>query len=124
MPFVCAAAPMTTYIIKRLLLMIPTLFGITFLTYVIIRSAPGDPTSMKMEEGRGPPRNVLTAGDQGDYRKLLHLDKDPVTAYFLWAGDFFIPERNVSSKYKEFVFSVILSRLRNTLALNAYSLFI
>ena len=115
---------MTTYIIKRLLLMIPTLFGITFLTYVIIRSAPGDPTSMKMEEGRGPQRNVITAGDQGDYRKLLHLDKDPVTAYFLWAGDFFVPERNVSSKYKEFVFNVILNRLPNTLALNAYSLFI
>ena len=34
---------MRTYIVKRLLLMIPTLLGITLLTYAIVRLAPGDP---------------------------------------------------------------------------------
>ena len=33
---------MKTYILKRLLLMIPTLLGITVLTYFIVRLAPGD----------------------------------------------------------------------------------
>jgi len=32
-----------TYILKRLLLMVPTLAGITLLTYAIVRLAPGDP---------------------------------------------------------------------------------
>jgi len=32
-----------TYIVKRLLLMIPTIVGITLLTYGIVRLAPGDP---------------------------------------------------------------------------------
>jgi len=31
------------YLLKRLLLMLPTLLGITFLTYAIVRLAPGDP---------------------------------------------------------------------------------
>jgi len=31
------------YLAKRLLLMVPTLLGITFLTYAIVRLAPGDP---------------------------------------------------------------------------------
>ena len=34
---------MRTYILKRLLLMIPTLVGITLLAYAIVRLAPGDP---------------------------------------------------------------------------------
>ena len=34
---------MKTYIAKRVLLMIPTLVGITLLTYAIVRLAPGDP---------------------------------------------------------------------------------
>lgn len=119
---------MTTYVIKRLLFMIPTLFGITFLTYVIIRSAPGDPQSIKVEEGKGgTARQTLTAGDQGDYRKLLHLDKNPVKAYFYWVGDFFnFSDRtpNISSKYKVWVFDIIMQRLPNTLILDLYALII
>jgi len=113
---------MSTYIIKRLLLMIPTLFGITFLTYVIIRSAPGDPTAMKGDLEKGPKRDRLTAGDQGDYRKLLHLDKPAYVAYFHWVKDFFNPKANVSAVHKTFVFDVILDRLPYTMIFNIYSL--
>jgi len=38
---------MTTYLIKRLLLMIPTLFGILVVSFLVIRLAPGDPASQK-----------------------------------------------------------------------------
>jgi len=115
---------MTSYIIKRLLLMVPTLFGITFITYVIIRSAPGDPTAMKGDLERGPKRDTITAGDQGDYRKLLHLDKPAPVAYFYWIRDFFNPKNNVSSKYKVYVFDVIFDRMPNTLTLNLIALII
>ena len=33
---------MTTYILRRLLLLIPTLIGITLLTYILVRAAPGN----------------------------------------------------------------------------------
>ncbi|EKD41204.1 MAG: hypothetical protein ACD_73C00803G0001 [uncultured bacterium] len=39
---------MFTYITKRLLWMIPTLIGITFITFIIMKLAPGDPTSLKL----------------------------------------------------------------------------
>jgi peptide/nickel transport system permease protein len=38
-----------TYLLRRLLLMIPTLFGITFVTFAIIRLAPGDPVEMEIQ---------------------------------------------------------------------------
>ena len=120
---------MTTYIIRRLLLMIPTLFGITFITYVIIRCAPGTPTAMKGDLEKGPQRQTLTSADQGDYKKMLHLDKTPVVAYFYWLRDFFgfsktEQTQNISSKFKAPVFEVILQRLPNTMILNIWAIII
>ncbi len=40
---------MLSYVIKRLLLMIPTLIGITIITFAIIRLAPGDPIALKAQ---------------------------------------------------------------------------
>ena len=34
---------MTAYIVRRLLLMIPTLFGVTLVSFAIMQLAPGDP---------------------------------------------------------------------------------
>jgi len=39
---------MKTYILKKLLVMIPTMFGITIITFAIIRLAPGDPAMLKI----------------------------------------------------------------------------
>lgn len=38
---------MATYLIKRLMLMIPTLFGILVVSFLVIRLAPGDPAAEK-----------------------------------------------------------------------------
>ena len=38
---------MGTYILKRLLLMIPTLFGILVVSFIVIHLAPGDPAALK-----------------------------------------------------------------------------
>ena len=37
---------MSTYILRRLGLMIPTLLGITIMVFAISRMAPGDPISL------------------------------------------------------------------------------
>ena len=39
---------MWNYILKRILLIFPTLFGISIITFIIIKLAPGDPTAFKM----------------------------------------------------------------------------
>lgn len=39
---------MSLYILKRLLLIIPTLVGITFITFMIMKLAPGDPVMLKL----------------------------------------------------------------------------
>ena len=114
---------MSTYIIKRILLMIPTLLGITFLSYVIIRNAPGNPVSAEADDMKGAKQNQFMS-EKGDYQKLLHLDKNPAVAYFYWAADFFNPEKNVSSKHKTSVFKIILERLPNSLVLNLYAVIV
>lgn len=39
---------MWKYFLKRILLIFPTLFGISIITFIIIKLAPGDPTAFKM----------------------------------------------------------------------------
>ncbi len=42
---------MLTYLLKRLAAMVPTLLGITFLTFLIVNCAPGDPVGATLEGG-------------------------------------------------------------------------
>jgi len=42
---------MINYILKRLLLIIPTFIGITIITFAIIQLAPGDPVALKVRGG-------------------------------------------------------------------------
>ena len=44
---------MKTYLLKRFLLIIPTFLGITLLTFFIIKLAPGDPVSTKIQASEG-----------------------------------------------------------------------
>ncbi|MBI4480307.1 MAG: ABC transporter permease [Acidobacteria bacterium] len=39
---------MKVYVLKRLLLMVPTMLGITLITFAIIRLAPGDPAALRI----------------------------------------------------------------------------
>lgn len=49
---------MRRYVIRRLLLMIPTFLGITLLTFVIAQLAPGDPFQLDLEKA-GPHQAVV-----------------------------------------------------------------
>ena len=44
---------MKSYLIKRMLQIIPTLLGITLITFVIIHLAPGNPAMLKLQMGKG-----------------------------------------------------------------------
>ena len=44
---------MWSYVLKRLLLMIPTLFGILLITFVIIQFVPGGPVEQMVAQFQG-----------------------------------------------------------------------
>lgn len=71
---------MRTYIIKRLLLMLPTLVGILVISFVVIKLAPGDPAAQKfggasqassgMDAARG------TEAAEKRFRERFHFDEN------------------------------------------------
>src|SRR5678815_5673515 len=80
---------MWSYILKRLLLMIPTLFGILLITFVIIQFVPGGPVEQMVAQlqgrdagGEGPATTGGYRGRQGvdakrieEIKKLYGFDK-------------------------------------------------
>jgi peptide/nickel transport system permease protein len=71
------------FVLRRVLLMIPTLIGISLLTFGLSNATPGDPAfvAAQRELGRIPNAEELAA-----VRKDLDLDRPLVTQYLHWAS--------------------------------------
>jgi len=68
------------YVIKRLLLMIPTLFGVALLVFFLLRVAPGDIVELKYAgSGTFAPKEALDRE-----RQQLGLDKPLTQQFFVW----------------------------------------
>jgi ABC-type dipeptide/oligopeptide/nickel transport system permease component len=65
---------MLTYIIRRLLIMVPTLFGVTVVSFVIMQLAPGDPVMYQLQGGSAGKSNQ-TREAYLIQKRDLHLDK-------------------------------------------------
>ncbi|HSQ11987.1 MAG TPA: ABC transporter permease [Candidatus Deferrimicrobium sp.] len=71
---------MHRYIIKRLLLMIPTLFGVAVLVFLLLRVAPGDIVELKYAgSGTFAPREAIERE-----RAQLGLDKPLFQQFIVW----------------------------------------
>jgi peptide/nickel transport system permease protein len=70
---------MPAYLIKRLLEMIPTLFGITLISFFIIHLAPGKPTDIYTELN---PK--ITPEAREKLNKYYGLDKPIIVQYGIW----------------------------------------
>ncbi len=80
---------MWQYIIKRVLLFIPTLVIITIISFGISRMAPGDPAAMKVgvgSEGGMGARSNINAKQAELIREQWHLDKPVWQQYLIWTG--------------------------------------
>jgi peptide/nickel transport system permease protein len=117
---------MWRYIIRRLLLIIPTLLGITVIGFAIIQLAPGSPVMMKMRMGAGG--EGLKAQDAGalkiveETKKLYGLDKPIHVRYLIWLRQ--VATFDFGSSYKDHrrVLDKILEALPITLQLNIISI--
>ncbi len=108
---------MTTYIIRRLLLMIPTIIGITIMVFAISRIAPGDPVSISM--GPGGQMDAQRAADVRKARMELYgLDKPIPLQYITWLGRVVRLDFGDSIKHHRPVIDIIKERLPITLTLN------
>ncbi len=70
---------MIKYVLKRLLMMIPLLIGITIICFAVIHLAPGSPTDLQTEMN---PNVSLEAKER--LRAMYDLDKPLHEQYFLW----------------------------------------
>lgn len=78
------------YFIKRFILIIPTLFGITFIVFLISNLAPGGPLDREIAKIKGfanltgAQTRQITQEEIDILKKRLHLDKPVYIAYFYW----------------------------------------
>ncbi|MBF0137001.1 MAG: microcin C ABC transporter permease YejB [Magnetococcales bacterium] len=88
---------MTAYIIRRLLLMLPTLFGIMILTFAIIQFVPGGPVERMVSLLKNHPQGeVASSGRQGPYRGSEGVDPEQIRILTkLYGFDRPAPERFV-----------------------------
>ena len=56
---------MASYILKRLLLMIPTLFGVMLITFVITQFVPGGPVEQLIHQMKGSNAGGEASGSTG-----------------------------------------------------------
>jgi len=78
---------MYSYILKRLLLIIPTFIGISLISFALIQLAPGSPVAFKLRgEGGAMRSNIETEKIVEQTKALYGLDKPIIVQYGLWLG--------------------------------------
>ncbi|MBI2761206.1 MAG: ABC transporter permease [Chloroflexi bacterium] len=73
---------MRTYIIRRLLLMVPVVIGVSIIIFFILRAIPGDAIDAQLESVGN-----LSAEERAQAKQDLGLDKPIWRQYLIWAGD-------------------------------------
>ncbi len=115
---------MKQYILKRLLLLIPTLLGITLVTFVIIQLAPGSPIQSKLGLEEGVRAESITKDIIEQTKKLYGLDKPIHIRYVIWLKQIVTLDFGRSYKDHRPVIEKIAERLPITLTLNIISIFL
>jgi peptide/nickel transport system permease protein len=76
---------MFTYFIHRVLIMIPTLFAISALTFIIIQLPPGDYLTNQIDELRS--QGEAAAAEKVEFLRVQYgLDKPKIEQYAVWVG--------------------------------------
>ncbi|MDQ0340605.1 peptide/nickel transport system permease protein [Caldalkalibacillus uzonensis] len=101
---------MTSYILRRLVMTIPILIGISILSFAIMYLAPGDPASMLIDPNIKPE-------DLERMSERLGLNDPPHVQYMKWVGHILQGDLGTSFIQRRPVNDIIMERLPNTLVL-------
>jgi peptide/nickel transport system permease protein len=106
----------TAYIVRRLLQMIPLLFGVSFLTFALINLIPGSPVARLRDNPKIRPEAAL------ELERQLGLDKPWPERYVYWLGDLLHGNLGVSLYNRLPVADRIWTAIPNTLLLAVLAL--
>ena len=128
---------MLSYIARRVLLMLPTLLGLTLVVFVIINLAPGSPIEQKIQQLRFGSQSMQ--GDSGDFstqdsavteeviealKQQYGFDKPIHIRYWMWLKGLTRLDFGDSFTYEEPVIDVIISKFPVSLQFGVISLFL
>jgi microcin C transport system permease protein len=127
---------MRAYFIKRLLLIIPTLLGITIACFLVMQMVPGGPVEQAIQRmkqaahsERGAGSNLgnlnssMTKEEIDNIKKYYGFDKPILVRYFNWLGKLVRLDLGTSYAYEEPVLKVIASRFPVSLTFGLTGLF-
>jgi len=109
---------MWSFVLKRLLHMIPLLLGVSLLTFLLMSLAPGDYFTALSQNPQISPTTIAHLKAQ------YHLDKPWYVQYFYWFNSVLHGDFGYSMAYKIPATSLIFQRLWNTFLLSFFALII
>nr|WP_320012794.1 microcin C ABC transporter permease YejB [uncultured Desulfobulbus sp.] len=129
---------MAVYILKRLILMIPTLIGVMLLTFVVTQFVPGGPVERMMAQlsgyGAGKEAAANTSLYQGNkgldqeriaqLKKLYGFDKPPVQRFLEMMRNYLVFDFGQSYYHHMSVVELVVSKLPVSMSLGLWSFLI
>jgi microcin C transport system permease protein len=130
---------MLAYIFKRLLLMIPTLFGVLLMTFVVIQFVPGGPVEQMVAQLQGREtggegaaaagsgyrgRQGVDAARIAEIKTLYGFDKPPVERFWMMLKQFAQFDLGQSFFYPKNVWSLIQEKLPVSISLGLWTFFL
>lgn len=129
---------MFSYILKRLLLMLPTLFGVLLLTFVVIQFVPGGPVEQYLAEAKAGAGGASAEGGGLSYRgaqgvddkrlaeikKLYGFDKPPTERFMQMLGQFARFDLGRSFFQNKDVWQLVKEKLPVSISLGLWTFFI
>jgi len=118
---------MLSYILKRVLLMIPTLLGVLTITFIIAQFVPGGPVEQVIAQMRHRAASGASVVHEIEPQQLEQIkrqfgfDKPPLTRYFLMLRDYSRFRLGRSFSYGDDVWTVIRSKLPVSISLGLWS---
>ena len=106
---------MKRFILKRLLVSIPVLIGITLIIFFLLNVVPGDPVALMMKEH-------ISVDVVARVRAQMHLDDPAIVRYFRFLGNALRGDLGESYKLNRPVTSLILHAFPNTFVLAIWAL--
>ena len=120
---------MLAYALRRILLMVPTFVGVTFIAFLIMHLAPGDPVELYFHGGLGAGAKGASTERLADIEKAkqaerhrLGLDRPIPIQYAIWFQHLVTLDLGNSFKDGRPVWAKIRERLPVTITLNVVSL--
>lgn len=127
---------MRAYFIKRLLLIVPTLLGISIVCFIVMQMVPGGPVEQALqkmkyhaksgESGSGGGQQLqsqMTRDELENIKRYYGFDKPILTRYLIWLGKITRGDFGDSYTYGTPVLDLIVSRIPISLTFGLIGLF-